>query len=90
MGSELDILEFYRDAKIGKKIKSFCDYCSFQESYIEMLIDDLEGKDLLDWDYYKNGYAITEKGLDYINKTRPYKSASEETDAQKKVSKRYY
>jgi len=75
--SEIDILECFRDAKVEGKSRNIRDYCPFQENYIEILMRSLSGEGLLEWDEVRGCRVISGKGLEVINKARPYKQPEE-------------
>ncbi len=71
--SESDILRCYRDAKVEGRAILLRNYVPFQESYIAMLKSSLQREGLLEWDDERGGLVISEKGLQYINRSAPYK-----------------
>ncbi|MFH1218915.1 MAG: hypothetical protein V1694_00475 [Candidatus Eisenbacteria bacterium] len=81
--SEMDVLECFRDAKVEGKPRLIGDYCPFQENYIEMLMSSLEKEGMLEWDELRACRVISQKGLEFINRARPYKQLEDPTPKRK-------
>ena len=88
--SEMDVLGCFRDAKVEGKPKKIRDYCPFQENYIEMLMRSLANEGMLEWDELRGCRVISQKGLDFINRARPYKQPEDPTPKRKPPRIRRY